>query len=42
MTRLPATTAARFEHAVPIHGKTGIDWADPSGLGPVTGRSAWS
>jgi hypothetical protein len=42
MTRLPATTAAGFEHAVPIHGKTGIDWADSSGPGPVTGRSAWS
>ena len=42
MTRLPATTAAGFEHAVPIPGKTGIGWADPSGSGPVTGRSEWS
>jgi WhiB family transcriptional regulator, redox-sensing transcriptional regulator len=42
MTRLPATMAAGFGHAVPIHGKTGIDWVDPSSPGPVTGRSAWS
>jgi hypothetical protein len=38
MTSLPATTAAGFEHAVPIRGKTDIDWAHPSG----PGRSAWS
>jgi WhiB family transcriptional regulator, redox-sensing transcriptional regulator len=42
MASLPPTMAAGFEHAVPIHGKTDIGWAHPSGPGRVTGQSAWS
>jgi hypothetical protein len=42
MTRLPATTAAGSEHAMRIHGKTGMHPAGPSDTGPATGRSAWS
>jgi hypothetical protein len=30
MTRLPATTAAGFERAARIPGKTDIHWANPS------------
>ncbi len=42
MTERPATTRAGFAHAARIRGRAAIRGPDPSGPGPVTGRSSWS
>ena len=42
MAELPATPPTGFEHAARSRGRAAIRGSDPSGPGPVTGRSSWS